>query len=145
MVDVTRTFTVKQTLPKVTAYLRDFANAEAWDPGTEKCEQITAGPVAVGTQWHNTTKMYGLSTELTYSLETDETEHIVFRGENKTATSVDDLTFSEAGPQATQITYHAHIEFNGIAKLADPIAGVAFERVGDETVDAITAAVEKLA
>ena len=145
MVDVTRTFTVQQSMSKVAAYLRDFANATQWDPGTESCEQITAGDVAVGTQWHNKTKMYGVSTELTYSLETDEPNHVVLRGENKTATSIDDMTFSEVSPSSTEITYHAHIDFHGVAKLADPVAGLAFERVGDETVDGITKSVESLA
>ena len=100
------------------------------------------------TTWHddltnNTSKLYGISTELTYRLEVDEPGHIVLKGTNKTATSTDDITLNEAGPTSTEITYHANIEFNGLAKLADPLAGIAFERVGKETEEQMTAALQK--
>ena len=72
-----------------------------------------------------------------------EPGHIVLKGTNKTATSTDDITLNEAGPTSTEITYHANIEFNGIAKLADPLAGIAFERVGKETEEQMTAALQK--
>ncbi|KQU02543.1 polyketide cyclase [Rhodococcus sp. Leaf7] len=143
MVDVTRTFTVSRARADVAAYLRDFANATEWDPGTVACTQATPGPVAVGTEWNNTSKLYGISTELTYRLEVDEPGHIVLKGTNKTATSTDDITLNEAGPSSTEITYHANIEFNGLAKLADPLAGIAFERVGKETEEQMIAALEK--
>lgn len=143
MVDVTRTFVVPRERAEVAAYLRDFANAPEWDPGTVSCTQSTPGPVTVGTEWHNTSKLYGISTELTYRLEVDEPGRIVLRGTNKTATSTDDITLAEAGPGSTSITYHAHIEFAGPAKLADPLAGIAFERVGRKVEQQLTAALTR--
>ncbi len=47
MVDVSRTFTVRRPLDEVVAYLRDFANAVDWDPGTQKCERIGADVVVI--------------------------------------------------------------------------------------------------
>ncbi|AZG46929.1 SRPBCC family protein [Gordonia insulae] len=135
MVDVSRTFTVQRPPAEVVAYLRDFANAVDWDPGTVRCEQIGADPVGLGTKWHNTTKLYGVTTELVYELTRDDPDHLTFTGTNKTATSVDDLSFGTSngtgdGP-ATIITYHAHVEFNGAARFADTLVQFAFDRLAE--------------
>ncbi|MYR07609.1 polyketide cyclase [Gordonia sp. SID5947] len=140
MVDVTRTFTVARPLDEVVTYLRDFANAVDWDPGTQSCEQIGADPVGPGTKWHNVTRLYGISTELTYELTRDETDHLTFTGTNKTATSVDDMTFGTSDGTSTIITYHAHVEFNGVARLADPLAQIGFGRLADTVERQMTAA-----
>ncbi|OZD79045.1 polyketide cyclase [Rhodococcus sp. 05-2256-B2] len=145
MVDVTRTFTAAVALDKAAAFLRDFSNASAWDPGTESCTQVSDGPVAVGTQWHNVSKLFGVTTELTYTLVTDELDHVVLEGKNKTATSVDDITLTAEGPASTRIDYHAHVEFNGAAKVAGPFLKAGFEaKVAPETVEKMTAALERL-
>jgi carbon monoxide dehydrogenase subunit G len=145
MVDVTRTFTAAVALDKAAAFLRDFSNASAWDPGTESCTQVSDGPVAVGTQWHNVSKLFGVTTELTYTLVTDEPDHVVLEGKNKTATSVDDITLTAEGPASTRIEYHAHVEFNGAAKVAGPFLKAGFEaKVAPETVEKMTAALERL-
>jgi carbon monoxide dehydrogenase subunit G len=145
MVDVTRTFTAAVALDKAAAFLRDFSNVSAWDPGTESCTQVSDGPVAVGTQWHNVSKLFGVTTELTYTLVTDEPDHVVLEGKNKTATSVDDITLTAEGPASTRIDYHAHVEFNGAAKVAGPFLKAGFEaKVAPETVEKMTAALERL-
>ncbi|OZE91760.1 polyketide cyclase [Rhodococcoides fascians] len=145
MVDVTRTFTAAVALDKAAAFLRDFSNATAWDPGTESCTQVSDGPVAVGTEWHNVSKLFGVTTELTYTLVTDEPDHVVLEGKNKTATSVDDITLTAEGPGSTRIDYHAHVEFNGAAKVAGPLLKAGFEaKVAPETVEKMTAALERL-
>ncbi|MCF3940838.1 SRPBCC family protein [Gordonia tangerina] len=131
MVDVSRTFTVPRPRDEVVAYLRDFANAVEWDPGTQTCEQIGTDPVNEGTRWHNESKLFGMSTTLTYELTADAPDHLVFTGRNKTATSVDDLSFRAENATSTVITYRAHVEFNGLARLADPIAQLAFQRLAD--------------
>ncbi|ROZ86558.1 SRPBCC family protein [Gordonia sp. OPL2] len=143
MVDVSRTFTVRRPLDEVVAYLRDFANAVDWDPGTQKCERIGADPVALGTRWHNESKLFGISTELVYELTVDEPDHLKFTGTNKTASTFDDLTFGRGDGDSTIITYHAHVEFNGAAKLADPVAQLAFNRLADSVPKQMTTVLEK--
>ena len=56
MVDVSRTFTVRQPREVIVAYLRDFSHAEQWDPGTVECTQEDDAPIALGTRWHNKSK-----------------------------------------------------------------------------------------
>lgn len=145
MVDVTRKFTAEVPIEKAAAFLRDFANAPSWDPGTQTCRQISEGPIAIGTQWHNVSTLFGITTELTYTLVADEPTHVVFEGKNKTASSVDDITLISLGPNSTEIDYHAHIEFNGAAKIASPLLKAGFEtKVAPETVKKMTAALERL-
>lgn len=143
MVDVSRTFTVPRPLPGVVAYLRDFAHAVEWDPGTQKCEQIGVDPIGIGTRWHNTSKLYGVSTDLVYELTRDDEQHLTFTGTNKTATSTDDMTFEPVGDESTRITYHAHVAFNGVARIADPLVRIAFERIADQVTDQLTRSVER--
>lgn len=144
MVDVSRTFTVHAALPTVVNYLKDFANAEAWDPGTVSCTQITDGPVGVGTEWRNVSEFRGRETTLTYRLERIADDQLVFVGRNKTATSTDTLSFTAVDGDSTSITYHANVVFHGVAKLADPFMKKEFDRLGDELIGTMTTAVEKL-
>src|SRR4051812_14711484 len=72
MTYVERTFTVQQQIGTVVDYLRDFAEAESWDPGTVSCRQESPGPIEVGTPWHNVSRIRGRDTELTYRLDRAE-------------------------------------------------------------------------
>lgn len=137
MVHVQRTFTVSKPVEVVVDYLKDFAHAEAWDPGTVTCTRDGAGPVEVGAKWNNVSKVRGKETKLAYRLEKLEPGRIVFIGENKTATSNDDMTFTSVAG-GTQIHYDSNIVFHGLAKLADPFMVKEFERLGDETVEKMT-------
>jgi carbon monoxide dehydrogenase subunit G len=136
MVDVTRTFTVPRPPADVVAYLADFTNAVQWDPGTVRCERLDDGPVRPGARWHNVSKVLGRETDLDYELVTMDPDHVVLRGRNRTATSTDDITVLPAA-DGTEVTYHAHIEFHGVAKLAEPLMQRVFENLGDETVEGI--------
>ncbi len=144
MITVERTFDVGRSPEVVVGYLKDFAHAEEWDPGTKTCVQQTDGPVAVGTRWHNVSELKGHRTELTYELVRLEPGHLTFVGRNGSATSTDDIHVAAADAGAT-ITYHAQIELHGIARLVQPLLEREFERLGDETRDRITAAIAVLA
>jgi uncharacterized membrane protein/carbon monoxide dehydrogenase subunit G len=133
-IEVTRTFTVSRTPDEVADYLRDFAHAEQWDPGTVSCTRIGGGPVEVGARWRNESKFLGRQTELVYELTRDEPDGLRFVGRNKTATTTDDISLTAGEkPGTTRIGYHAHVEFHGLAKLASPVARIALERLGDRT------------
>jgi carbon monoxide dehydrogenase subunit G len=143
MVDVSRTLTVPVPLPSAVDYLKDFAHAESWDPGTISCVQSTPGRVTVGTEWTNVSEFRGKETTLTYRLTTLEPKRLIFVGNNKTATSTDTLTFTEIDG-GTSITYHAHVVFHGLARLADPFMKKEFDRLGDELITTMTRALTAL-
>jgi carbon monoxide dehydrogenase subunit G len=128
---VSRTFTVDVPPEVVVPYLADFTHAEAWDPGTVRCVRNDDGPVRIGSSWHNTSKIVGLSAELTYTLQELTDNRIVLVGTNKTATSTETIEVSPIGA-GSSITYTNDLEFNGIARLVTPLAKVIFERLGND-------------
>ena len=70
-------------------------------------------------------------TPLTYSIvEYDPPNAVTFRGENSSVVSLDRITF-EPSDGGTRITYDADLALKGPFKLADPLLGLAFKRVGD--------------
>ncbi len=143
MTHVQRTFTVKQPVDVVVAYLKDFAHAESWDPGTVTCTQTSPGEVRVGTVWHNVSRIRGRETELSYELTYADPHRLTFVGKNKTATSTDDMTFEAIGDQ-TSITYEATVTLNGLAKLAEPLMRREFDKLAQQTVDLMTKTLEAL-
>ncbi|OQR64557.1 polyketide cyclase [Streptomyces maremycinicus] len=142
MVEVERVLTLNHPLDEVVRYLVDFSHAEMWDPGTVTCERLGGGPLSVGAEWHNVSEFRGRRTELRYRLVRRDRDRLVFVGRNKTATSTDDLRFEEhAG--ATRLTYRAHVDFHGLARLAGPLLQREFERLGDQVSERLPRAVDR--
>lgn len=145
MVQVSRKFTVDSAPEPVVRYLRDFANTEQWDPGTVSCEHIGSDPIAVGARWRNVSRFLGRETELEYEMVRDEADRVEFVGRNKTATTIDSIRITP-GPRVgtAVIDYVAHVELNGLAKLAAPIARVAFEKLADKVETRMTSVLATL-
>jgi carbon monoxide dehydrogenase subunit G len=148
-VRVERTFTVNRPLGVVVDYLSDFSHAEAWDPGTKSCtrtgsEAAADTPVAVGSTWHNVSEFRGREVELDYELTRREPDRLTFTGRNNSAISTDDLRFTEQGTSDTAVTYQATIDFTGLLKLAGPLIKPGFEKLADQTVEQLTATLNRL-
>jgi hypothetical protein len=141
---VSRTFTVDPAPGVVVPYLADFGHAEAWDPGTVRCVRNGDGPVTVGASWQNTSKIAGISTELTYTLQELSASRIVLVGRNDTATSTETIDVVPDGP-GSRITYTNELQFNGAAKLAAPLGKVVFEKLGNDTEKQLTEVLNGLA
>ena len=124
-------------------YLKDFANAEEWDPGTVSCSQESDGPVQVGTTWHNVSKIAGNETELTYTLEELSAGRIVLVGKNDQATSTDTIEVEPHGT-GSEITYTAELEMHGAAKLLTPVMKLVFEKLGNDTAEDMVQVLNRL-
>ena len=109
-------------------------------PGHEVLHPDHSGPVKVGSTWQNVSEFKGKETELEYRLTELTAELVKFQGKNKTATSVDTISV-QATDDGSAITYHAKIEFHGVAKLATPFLKSEFEELGDKTVEQMTRAI----
>lgn len=143
MTSVSRTFTVEPAPAAVVEYLSDFGHAEQWDPGTETCTRNDSGPIAVGANWHNKSKIAGLPAELTYTL-TELAEHrIVLVGENDSATSTETIDVEPEGG-GSRITYTNDLEMHGAAKLAMPALKLVFEKLGNDTEKQLTEVLNSL-
>ena len=143
MTTTSRTFTVTPPPATVIDYLKDFSNAEEWDPGTVSCTQIGDGPVEVGSSWHNVSKIAGNETELVYTLRELSDDTIVLEGKNDQATATDTITVRPQGT-GSEITYHAELEMHGMAKLATPVMKLVFEKLGNDTEEDMVQVLNKL-
>ncbi len=115
----------------VFAYLSDFSTTSEWDPGVVEAERLEGGPIGAGSGFRLVAEFLGRRTPLTYRIvEYDPPHAVTFLGENATVLSRDRLTF-EATDQGTRITYDADLRLKGPLKIADPLLGLAFDRVGD--------------
>ena len=144
MPTASRTFTVSPPPEIVVDYLKDFHHAEQWDPGTRTCERIDSGPVAEGSFWHNVSKIYGVTAELTYKLEELTDRRVVFVGENQLSRAIDTITV-EAEGSGSVITYVADLEMHGSAKLLSPVMKLVFEKMAGDTEKQMATVLNQLA
>jgi carbon monoxide dehydrogenase subunit G len=143
MPTVSRTFSVNAPPDQVVAYLKDFANAEQWDPGTQRCTRIDSGPVAEGASWHNVSNIFGVTAELTYTLEKATDRTLVFVGKNSSSTSTDTITVDASGAGSV-LEYRADLEMHGAAKLLTPAMKLAFEKLAGDTEKQMTTVLDHL-
>jgi carbon monoxide dehydrogenase subunit G len=116
---------------EVFAYLSDFSTTEEWDPGVLQATRLDDAPVSEGTGFRLVAAFLGRKTPLTYRIvEYDPPRAVTFRGESSTVVSLDRITL-EPSDEGTRITYDARLALKGPFKVADPLLGLAFKRVGD--------------
>jgi|SRR5215218_215608 carbon monoxide dehydrogenase subunit G len=143
MPTVSRTFSVSPPPQQVIDYLKDFANAVEWDPGTQRCTRIDSGAIVEGASWHNVSKIFGVTAELTYTLDVLNANNIVLIGKNKSSTSVEDI-YIDAVNTGSVITYRNDLEMHGPLKLLNPVLKLAFEKLATETEQQLTSVLNRL-
>jgi carbon monoxide dehydrogenase subunit G len=143
MIVVERTFAVAAAPAPVLGYLKDFANTQQWDPATQQTTRRDAGPLVPGSSWHHVCKIFGITTELTYTLITADDGRLVFHGRNEGATCTDTVLLCPADT-GTEVTYRIELELHGLAKLATPVLKIEFEKLGTEGVARLTTALAEL-
>ena len=138
-----KTVVVEKPLEAVFGYLSDFTTTTDWDPGTVTTVR-RHGNGGVGTTYLNTSTFLGRTTQLTYIVrEFIPGKRIQLRGENKTVTAVDTMTFRsiDAG---TEVTYTAEFTFKGPSRLLAPLLRPAFERLGQQAQTGMRKALNQL-
>ena len=131
MATYTATITTPAARAQAFAYLSRFDRAAEWDPGVDAAEMLTAPPVAVGSRFRLEARFLGRRIPLEYEVvELDPDRRIVLRAENASVRSVDTITFSDAA-HGTVVVYDARLDARGIGRLADPLLGLVFRRIGD--------------
>jgi len=138
-----QTVVVDKPLNAVFGYLSDFTTTTEWDPGTVATVNHH-GDGGVGTTYLNTSRFLGRQTQLTYIVsDFVPGERIQLRGQNKTLTAVDTMTFRriEAG---TEVTYTAEFTFRGPSRLLAPLLKPAFDRLGKQAQTGLRTALNRL-
>jgi carbon monoxide dehydrogenase subunit G len=143
MITISRTLTVAAPAEAVFAYLKDFGNTNEWDPATRQTTRDGTGPLGVGANWHNTSKVLGVRIELTYTLQAVERDHLVFVGRNEGTTSTDTVTVRPVAG-GTEVTYRREFEMHGVAKLATPVMKIEFEKLGNATATRLAGVLNRL-
>ena len=122
---------IQQPREDVFAYLSDFSTTREWDPGVVEAKRLNGQPVGEGTEFWLVAEFLGRKNELTYRIvEYDPPRAVTFLGENATVVSRDRMTFDSTAA-GTCVTYDADLALKGVLRIADPILGLAFDRVGD--------------
>lgn len=109
------------------AYMANLANFAEWDPGVTKVEQSEGevpGPDAVFD-----VSIKGLGSPLRYRTTRYEPPRtIVVRAESRMLTSLDTITVEPDGAGSI-VVYDAELTLNGVLGIANPLLGVAFDRI----------------
>ena len=144
VITIERVVTVQQAVGKVFAYLSDFETTTEWDPGTVSTVRV-AGDGGPGTTYRNTSSFAGRETELEYVVQQREANQVFqLRGENKTVSALDTMTFRGTDDGGTEVTYRAEFEFKGVTRLIEPLFKSQFKKLGDEAEEGMRTALEKL-
>ena len=127
-----RTIEVDQPAAPVFDYLARFSNGAEWDPGVARAAMVTPEPVGVGSTFDIGVKVFTL--EVPYVYEISAFEHptrVVLRAETTSVTSEDTITVVDNGNGTCLVTYDADLRLRGILRVADPLLGIMFRRIGD--------------
>jgi len=143
--------TIETDLPPAAsfAFVADFANAPAWDPGTATAERLDSGPVGVGARYRLGVRMRGKVVPMEYRIETFEPDRlVVLRGAGSGVSARDEITFhatdSGTGP-GTRVEYVAEIHLLGALRLLEPFLGGTFAKIGRDARDGMQRALDNLA
>ncbi len=121
------TVRTKQTPAEVFAYMADLRNFAEWDPGVKKVVQVKGAAGGADAEFDVSVS----GTTLRYVTEVYEPNTILLVvAKSRTLRSTDRVTVVADGA-TTLVTYDAVLELNGVLRLADPVLGLAFGRIGD--------------
>lgn len=142
MPSITRTFTTTAPPEAAHAYLADFRNAEAWDPGTRTCER-TGGDGGVGTTYRNVSSFLGREVEVRYTtVELVPPTLVHLRGTNEQFEGHDIFEVRASGA-GSEVTYTARMGFSGVSRLASPLVQAYLPVLARKTVDQLRSCLDR--
>jgi hypothetical protein len=146
MPTISRTINTEIPIDRAFAYLADFSNAAAWDPGTvSSTPRDEAGP-SVGQIYDLVVAWGDRRLPMEYRItELIDGERVALVGDGSTTHAVDTITFEERLGGGTTVTYTADIRLKGLLRLAEPFLGSKFDALGDDAEAGITTQLARLA
>lgn len=125
--------TLHSPLPAEAAFdfLADLANMAHWDPGVLQAAPVEDRPPRLGAAYDVTVKGFPRPLTLRYHL-TEYAPHHMFVAEARSPrlTSVDRIIIEPDHEGGSIVTYDAQLTINGLLRMADPLVGVIFDRIG---------------
>lgn len=120
------------------AWMSDLTHLSAWDPSIPTSEQVVGAGPGVGAEYDVTVEVAGGEQTMRYVVqELDPAGRTMLAvAETPVLTSYDRISVVSAGAGA-EVTYDADLVMKGPAKLADPVVGKGFDRMGDKAADGL--------
>lgn len=113
------------------AYVADFANQAAWDPGTQRSVALDDGPARVGSRYRLDVHIGPRTAPMEYVITVlDVPRRVVIVGTGSGVTSADDIRFERTLTGGTRVDYRAEIDLSGLLGLVQPLLGGAFRNLG---------------
>ena len=128
------------------AFVADFANAAAWDPGTVSAERIDAGSVGTGARYRLKVRMGRRVAPMEYRIVVYEPfMRVVLEGRGSNVTARDEITFAARPDSGTRVDYVADIQLRGWMRLLQPFAGGTFRKIGRDAREGLQRSLDFLA
>jgi carbon monoxide dehydrogenase subunit G len=141
---LTDTLEVDRSIEEVFAFVGDFANTQVWDPGVASAQNVTVGPIGVGTKYDLQVVFGKRTLPMTYEvIEWDPPNRVVLRGEGTTVIAIDDIRF-ESTASGTRIFYTADLRLKGVLRFAEPLLRSRFDQTGRQAIAGMRRALEAL-
>lgn len=123
-------------------YMADLRNFAEWDPGVVEATQVDGDGAGPDASFRLEVKAVGGPMALTYVTQRYERpDVIVATASNKRLVSDDTITVRADG-EGSIVTYDAELSLNGWLRFADPLLGLAFDRIGDRAADGLIDALD---
>lgn len=130
---------VQRNVRDVFDYIAAFHNVQEWDPGVKSARKLTAGPVAVGSEFE-VVMNFGL--RLTYTLvDMTEGERLEFRVTSRLFDAHEEILFCGDTEQAS-VRYIARFSFREPMGTFARLRPESMESVGKQAVEGMRAALE---
>jgi carbon monoxide dehydrogenase subunit G len=130
---------------RVFAWLADFANTVAWDPGVAEARRLDRGALAEGSRFHVVADFFGRRVPIDYEIvRLDAPARVELVGQGDGFRSIDVIEVAPAG-RGARVTYDAKLELAGWRRLADPLLHLAFQIVGARAAAGLRRALARLA
>ena len=124
-------------------YMADFANAREWDPGVSDARALTPGAPRLGSEFELDVAMARRSVPLRYRIVEFDSNHVRLVAQNSWLRSDDTIGVTPTS-SGTTLTYDAHLALTGAARIAQPLLGLVFDRVGDRAAAGLAATIERM-
>jgi carbon monoxide dehydrogenase subunit G len=118
-------------------FLSDLRNLTRWDPGVLSVAQVKGSGGEPGASFDVKVKSIGRGLVLRYvTTAFDEPGEVVVEARSRFLTSIDRITITP-NDSACRVTYDAELRLNGGFRVADPLLGAMFKRIGDRAVSGL--------
>ncbi len=116
------------------AWMADLRHLAVWDPSITASEQVVGDGPGPGAEYDVTVQAAGGERTMHYRVEEYEPaeRRLLAVSETPVLTSYDRISVEAITDGGTAVTYDADLVMKGPAKLADPLVGAGFDRMGDK-------------